>query len=856
MHAVIWKPAILGLTSALAVLLLYVHMPSAALPISCVALLVLMAHFLHFRELVGTLRADRQVRAAEERYRDLFENVTDLIQSARPDGSFLYVNRAWRETLGYGEEEIPDLSFFDVIHPDALAECLDLFHRVMAGEILDRIELRFITHDGRHLTVEGSLSCRFENGRPVATRGIFRDVSAHKRAEEELNLSEARYRSLVESLPQCIFRKDVAGRFTFANRRLCEQLGDPLDSILLKSDFDYFPPDLAEKYRRDDQTVMATGAPLETIEEYQNLSGERVHIQVVKVPLRDEAGRPLGIQGIFWDVTERVRAEEHLRHAKDAAESANRAKSDFLATVSHEIRTPMNGIVGMTDLLLSSDVTPNQREYLGLVKVSTESLLAIINDLLDFAKIEAGRMELDPTAFLLRDALHDILRTLSIRAVDKGLGLQWHVDPDVPDGLLGDKGRLAQILINLVANALKFTETGGVAIHVSRGAFRAASADETTPAAIELHFTVSDTGIGIAANKLSAIFEPFVQADNSTTRKYGGTGLGLAIVKRLVQLLGGTLSLESELGRGSVFHFTSRFECDDGKEFVREPSALEEPRLRAIRPLPETPGAVEPIKELSSRTLHVLLAEDNPINQTVARQLLKAWGHTVVVVEDGGRAAAAVELERFDVVLMDVRMPGMDGFEGTARIRAAEVTRGGHLPIVAVTAQAMQGDRERCLSAGFDGYVSKPIRAEELRRALAAAVAPEEDRVDLSAVEIVQVVELPALDRARFLSNCEQNPDHLREIVGLFRGEVPRWSGELVEALTRGDVRQLEETGHTIKGATGQFGGAAASEAALRLEQIGRAGNLEEAAGAVTDLARELNRFLAALTPLDERNGA
>ena len=565
--------------------------------------------------------------------------------------------------------------------------------------------------------------------------------------------------------------------------------------------------------------------PYDQIVRYRHRDGSSVWVRCRGLAVRNERGEPIRLLGCHTDVTALKRAEEDLRRqaaelrdARDAAERANRAKGTFLANVSHEIRTPLNAVIGTAELLQDTGLTQVQHDHLDAIRESAEALLDIINDILDFSKIEADKLQSERRAFRLRERLENLVKSLAPRVHGKPVAMRSDVAGDAPDALLGDARLLRQVLANLLSNAIKFTEQGEIALRVR--------VQELAGDAVTLRFEVADTGIGIPPDKQRVIFEEFVQADASTTRRYGGTGLGLAIASRLVDALGGAIGLESEPGTGSTFHFTARFGLD-----VAAPA--------------EAPRPAEPDVELPP--LHVLLVEDSVANQRVGAGMLRKLRHTVRIVTNGAAAVEACAAERFDVILMDLQMPRMDGYEATRAIRRREHDEGAaKTPIVALTARASSGNEELCRAVGFDGYLAKPYRSRELLDAIAAVVPAAEPAARREATSAPPPAET-RLDWQAALETVDGDRELLGKVIEGFAGQQPDLVAELREALQAGDLPVVKRVAHTIGGSLRSFDGARVVALANDLEDRCREGSADEAAAAWRALEPELAEVMAEL---------
>ena len=816
-----------------------------------------------------------------------------------------------------------------------------------------------------------------ENRVEERTAELAQEVADRKLAQEALHESEGRLRLILDSAAEAIFGIDREGRCTFCNPATLRLLGyEEPEALLGKSMHAIMHHSRADgrHYPREECRIanaLASGAEVHCDDEVLwRADGTCFPAEFWSYPIR-KGGEPVGAVVTFLDIAARKKAQAALLEAKEAAEAASRAKSEFLANMSHEIRTPMNGIVGMTDLALDTPLTPEQRDYLSLVKSSAGSLLHVINDILDFSKIEAGKLELEKTEFFIRDLFEDTLKTLALRADKKPLEISARISPEVPKVLVGDPTRLRQLIVNLVGNSIKFTEFGAINLNTE---VESRAGDECT-----LRISVSDTGIGIPREKQEMIFESFAQADGSTTRRFGGTGLGLTISRQLVELMAGRIWVESELGRGSTFHFTCRFkrgvEPESEKERIaaqtlrklkvlvvddnpanrnifaemlrnwRMKPALAEngaealvllqaasraerpfsivlldaqmPRmdgfqvLEKIRRNPTLAGAVimmlsaslqladsvrarelgakqclikpvgqselldaillsvgaksegeqmieEPVpmpSEPKKESLRILLCEDNAVNQKLAIRLLEKSGHRVTLAATGRQGLAAWENAGgpgFDVVLMDIQMPEMDGMEATAAIRERERNSGGHIPIIAMTAHAMRGDREKCLAGGMDGYISKPIQAPELIAEIERCYARWGGAVPMCNQDepMNQPQQFEQIDRKSLLERVEGDQALLTEMIRLFQEDAPKLVASMRAALQAGELDALERSAHSLKGAASNLSALRAAAGALRVEDAARNKNAEFAMSALADLEREVESLLPQLAEL------
>ena len=849
--------------------------------------------------------------------------------------------------------------YLSLVRPSARRDAMRWFNAVRAMKKSARMDIPIIRADGKERILNSWADVVLnEEGEVVRVVGTSQDVTEREKAERALGDSEERFQLVSRATNDAIWDWDVVTHSISFSESFGTLFGYRAGEFEPTLEFwmQGIHPEDHDQVRESVSQVFRSEKELWTSEyRFRCADGSYACVYDRGYVLRNADGKPQRMVGAMMNITPQKEAEEDLRVAKEAAEAASQAKSQFLANMSHEIRTPMNGIIGMTDLALETELNHDQREYLGMVKRSAHSLLGLINDILDFSKIEAGMLELEAIDFSLRDCIAGVLKPLGLRADQKGLELVADISSQVPDHFVGDSLRLRQILINLTANAIKFTERGEVVLKV---ASQPALDDES-----ELHFTVTDTGIGIPAEKQKSIFEAFAQADGSTTRTHGGTGLGLSIASQLIKKMRGEIWVESKVGEGTTFHFTARLRvqgtplpavecaklCDlDGlralvvddnavnRRILQElllnwrmaptvvesgPAGLEEmlraadsgrayqlvlldavmpemdgfalaqkiheqPQLAeatvmmlssampagaatrcdalgiaswltkpvtqselldaillAIDPHPENPTTLDLQTRIAStastgRALRILVAEDNPVNRAVATGILEKQGHLLVHAANGREAVEAFSDGIFDLILMDVQMPEMDGFEATRQIRELEEATGSHVTIAAMTAHAMAGDRERCLAAGMDDYVSKPLRKEDLLRVLNGA-KPEP--------EPVQSTGTIPYNREHLLSQCDGQEELMSELVSIFRDSTPEIVRAIGEAVEERDASALAGHSHKLLSSLGAFGAERALALASHLEKQGQENDFGGAKERFAELERETHKIYAAL---------
>jgi PAS domain S-box-containing protein len=789
--------------------------------------------------------AEKALRRTEQSFLALTEAIPQIVWTAGPDGALDYYNQRWFDYTGLTLEQTKGWGWKPVLHPDDLNRCLDRWTEAVRTGGNYEIEYRFRrASDGAYRWHLGrGFPLRGDDGQVIKWFGTCTDIHEQKLAEAAIRETAARFRRIFESeMFGMIFWK-YDGQIVDANEAFLKSVGysqEDLSAGLINWK-DMTPPEYTDMDAEALKQLTATGSARAFEKEYIRKDGSRVPVLVGWATLDGVPGTG-GIAYVF-DVTDRKQAEAdraRLLASEHAAQEASRLKSEFLANMSHEIRTPLNGVIGMTSLLLDTTLNDEQRDQVDTIRRSGVALLAVINDILDFSKIESGKLELEIIDFDLRALVEDVEKTLALAATHKGLRLVSHVSSDVPLLLRGDSSRLHQILTNLVNNAIKFTPHGHVTVSVKQ--------ETEFHDDVRLYGEVTDTGLGIPPEALGRMFQAFSQADASTTRRFGGTGLGLSICKHLVTLMGGDIGVRSAPGAGSTFWF-------------RVP-------LQKGQPLPNLSST--PLNETGlQRGEHcrILVVEDNRVNQTIAVKMLMKLGFRAEAVGNGREALDALRQIPYDLIVMDCQMPEMDGYEATAIIRKSASLNRKDIPIVAMTANATKSDEERCLQAGMDDYMTKPVSVDSFKAVLTKWLSKPAARLAVDcAPPAGNRIETPGLldhsephiDRDMLASlrelNNDEDPEFFQKLIRNFLSDTTERVRGMRQAFTRSEMKQVQRDAHRLKGTCGNMGASYIGRLFGQLETDAESADQESAALRLSEIEKEFRLVeIALMTEVQRR---
>ena len=781
--------------------------------------------------------AEERARLNEAKYKVLVEDSGLTMIVINNAGIIKFASKNVTELLGFKPDELIGKAFLEGTPRKFRKNADDIINSLVAtGNYNNTVELQLFTRTGDSKWV----SCRIfpvsrENDETKEWQVVIWDIDEEKKLQLEIEAMEAERHSqqrliqdIIDNIPWVVYIKDLEGRYMLINKKMEEVMELPADKIIGQTD-ELLITDSARylEYKYSDDKVRINKV-MSTFEDVMNMpDGSVQYLWVTKFPLLDDEGNVRHICGLATDITERKEVELKLLKAKKEAEQARAAQESFLANMSHEIRTPMNGIIGMGNLLMSTALNEEQKEFTENIQESAHNLLAIINDLLDFSKIKSGKFQLEHSPFKLRTLFNRTLYPLQFKAEEKLIGLEVDIDPNVPDVIIGDSLRLQQIIINLVGNAIKFTSKGGVSVHVG--------CSEEEKGYTDVMISVTDTGIGIAENKLNYIFESFTQNSANSSRKYGGTGLGLAIVKQLVELQYGEISVSSALNKGSVFSVTIPYKIGTDVSVVED----------------RMDSTVESKSMLSG--INVLVAEDNIINQKVVKNTLLKQGASVEIAFNGKEVIEHMKTRQFDVILMDLQMPEVDGYRATRYIR--EVMKN-NVPILAMTADALKGEAERCFEAGMTGFISKPFEPRDLYEQILRAKADGAKNIISESQNHNGMGQAPLLDLSYLYELSGNDPRYIHDVIEIFLDNTPEGMTKLDE-LVRGtdDFDAIYKQAHFLKSSVSIVKVRDMYEKLNQMESIARTDkNKQEIINLLDDIQVTFSEALPEINAIKERN--